>query len=86
VLDQTISRARFNVGVRRLDRAGLDRAIERLLLPSGAPGAMPPPEARQLDAEAREKLIAYLRAAPAELDADGRLERAAQLGMLGGGR
>jgi hypothetical protein len=85
VLDQTISRARFSVSVSRLDRAGLDRAIQRISLPRAAPGVMPPPEARQLGDDVREKLITYLRGDPANLDSDGRLENAAQLGMTGGG-
>ena len=38
-LDQTISRARFNVRVASLDRRALDTAIERLRRPSGASGA-----------------------------------------------
>ena len=84
VLDQDLSRARFSVAVARLDRAELDLAIERISLPRDAPGAMPPPEARQLDPGVREPLIEYLRRDPGELD-DPILERAAQLGMAGGG-
>jgi hypothetical protein len=79
VLDQTLTRARFNIAVSRLDRTALDLAIERIQLPRTAPGAMPPPEARQLDPESRERLIDYLRqAVPAR---DEVLERAAKLGM-----
>ena len=33
VLDQTISRARFNIDLARLDRAAIERAIERIELP-----------------------------------------------------
>jgi mono/diheme cytochrome c family protein len=83
-LDQTISRARFNVSVSRMERSELDAAIERIELPYGAEGAMPPREVRQLDPSARERLIEYLRKDPAELDADGSLETASQLGMTGG--
>lgn len=83
-LDQTITRARFNIRVSSLDRERLDTAIERLRLPPTAAGAMPPPSARQLDPGARERLIDYLRAEPSALDADGVLDRAASLGMLGG--
>jgi hypothetical protein len=85
VLDATISRAWFNIGVAGLDRAALDEAIERLKRPPSAAGAMPPPEARQLDPDARDALIAYLRGDPAALDRDGVLARAAELGMTGGG-
>jgi hypothetical protein len=79
VLDQTLTRARFNIAVSRLDRTALDLAIERIQLPRTAPGAMPPPEARQLDPESRERLIDYLtQDVPAR---DEVLERAAKLGM-----
>jgi hypothetical protein len=44
----SISRARFNIDVSRLDRAVLDLAIDRIQLPRDAPGAMPPPEAREI--------------------------------------
>jgi hypothetical protein len=84
VLDQTISRARFNISVTRMDRNELDAAIERIGRPYGAEGAMPPREFRQLDPSARERLIEYLRKDPTELDADGRLETASRLGMMGG--
>jgi mono/diheme cytochrome c family protein len=85
VLDQSISRARFNVSVSRLDRRELDYAIERIRLPSTAAGAMPPAEARQLDPAVRDALIEYLEQDPSALDPDGRLDRAAKLGMTGGG-
>ena len=84
VLDQSISRARFNVAVSRLDRTLLDRAIDRISLPRDEPGAMPPPEARQLAPGVREALIEWLRQDPRELD-EPMLEHAAQLGMAGGG-
>jgi hypothetical protein len=85
VLDQSISRARFNVSVSRLDRRELDYAIERIRLPSTAAGAMPPAEARQLEPTVRDTLIEYLEQDPSALDRDGRLDRAAKLGMTGGG-
>jgi hypothetical protein len=84
VLDQTISRARFNVSVSRMDRIELDAAIDRIERPYGAEGAMPPREFRQLDPGARERLIEYLRSDPSELDPDGRLDTASRLGMTGG--
>jgi hypothetical protein len=82
VLDQSLSRAKFNIDVSRMDRAELDRAIQRMRRPRSAPGAMPPPEARQLHPAALERLIDYLRE-PQE--ADPRLESAARIGMAGGG-
>jgi hypothetical protein len=85
VLDQSISRARFNISVSRLDRRELDRAIERLERPVGSDGAMPPREVRQLDPSARDRLIEYLQQAETELDPERRLDRVAQLGMTGGG-
>ena len=83
VLDQSLSRARFSVDLARLDRAQLDLAIARIELRPGAAGAMPPPEARQLDPGARPRLLEFLRAdsRPAEVDAE--LKRAAELGMRG---
>jgi hypothetical protein len=84
VLDQSISRARFSIDLSRLDRSELDLAIERIQRPRAAPGAMPPPEARQLDAETRERLLAYLRQDLREADVDPLLQRAAELGMSGG--
>jgi cytochrome c553 len=83
-LDQTVSRARFNVRVSSLDRAELDRAIDRLKRPTTSAGAMPPADARQLDPAARDRLIEYLRGDPSSLDPDGVLRHAARLGMIGG--
>jgi hypothetical protein len=80
VLDQAISRARFNIDVSRLDQHALELAIERIQLPRTAAGAMPPPEARQLDDDGRDAVIAYLRGQPGE---DPLLQRAARLGMTG---
>ena len=85
VLDQSISRARFSIALGRLPRSEIDLAIERIERPGDAPGVMPPPEARQLAPEAKQRLLEYLRG---ELDAgaiDPMLERAAALGMTGGG-
>jgi hypothetical protein len=86
VLDQTLSRARFNIAVARMDRAELNTAIERIGRDRTAPGVMPPPEARQLDEDVRTRLIEYLRRDSRPSDADALLERAARLGMTGGGR
>lgn len=84
VLDQSLSRARFNIDLSRLDREELDRAIERIELPATAAGAMPPSEFRELTPEQRARVIAYLKREPAE--ADESLKRAAELGMAGGAR
>jgi hypothetical protein len=84
VLDQTLSRARFSVALGRMDRAELDRAIERIELAPGTPGVMPPPEGRQLDADGRARLLTYLRDGTRSADDDARLEHAAVVGMTGG--
>jgi hypothetical protein len=84
VLDQTISRARFNVDLSRLDRSEIEAAVERIEQPRNAPGAMPPPEARQLDPGARERLIEYLRTDPAASKPNEQLIHAATFGMTGG--
>jgi cytochrome c553 len=86
VLDQSISRARFNVAVSRLERAELERAIERIQRQPSEPGAMPPPDARQLDASAQARLLEYLRQDSRSADDDAKLEHAATLGMAGGAR
>jgi hypothetical protein len=84
VLDQNISRARFTIALSRLDRAELDVAIERIQRPRNAPGAMPPPEFRQLESGVRDRLLEYLQRDLPSIDLDPRLEQAAQRGMLGG--
>lgn len=85
VLDPSISRARFNIALSRMSGAARSLAIARLALPTDAPGAMPPPDARQLDAEARERLMIYLRDDARPPEDDALLEHAAQAGMMGGG-
>lgn len=84
VLDQTISRARFNIELARMSREELDRAVARIELPSHAPGAMPPPEGRQLDAAGRAALLAYLRVNQRSAEDDAMLSHAARIGMTGG--
>lgn len=82
VLDQTLSRARFNIAVGKLAPSELAVAIGRLELARKAPGAMPPPGRRQLDDAARTRLIDYLRQRmSASSEDDELLDRAAQLGM-----
>lgn len=83
VLDQSISRARFNIDLSRMERAELEIAIERLSLSRNETGVMPPPMARELDEAARERLIAYLRRNERSSEDDALLERAARLGMAG---
>jgi hypothetical protein len=85
VLDQGISRARFTIALARLSRAEIDLAIDRIERPQNVPGAMPPREARQLAPEARQRLLEYLRGDLDTDEIDPMLERAAELGMSGGG-
>ncbi len=84
VLDQSLTRARFSIDIARMDRAELDLAIARIERERDAPGAMPPPEARQLDPAALKRVVDYLRRDHDPSDIDPRLERAAELGMAGG--
>jgi hypothetical protein len=60
-LDQTVSRARFDVDLDKLSRAEKDRAIERLLLPDDDPLRMPPARLRTLSDEAKDRLIDLLK-------------------------
>jgi hypothetical protein len=86
VLDQTISRARFNVAVSRLDHAELEIALDRLTLPDGDPRKMPPAESRQLDSVGRDRLVDYLTRAEFPAPDQAMLTRAAMLGMVGNSR
>jgi hypothetical protein len=81
VLDQSISRARFNVALSRMSRSELDLAIERIQQPPAAAGVMPPAESRQLTDAVRARLIAYLRQTTRPAQDDALLEQAAALGM-----
>jgi hypothetical protein len=81
VLDQSISRARFNIDLGRLDRAALDRAIERIELPLDDPRRMPPREFRQVDPDGLAPLVEYLRGDLRSEQDDALLRRAAELGM-----
>jgi hypothetical protein len=81
VLDQSLSRARFNIDLAHLERAELDAAIDRLRLPRGVAGSMPPPGRRQVDPGALPALLDYLKANQRSSDDDALLQRAAQLGM-----
>jgi hypothetical protein len=81
VLDQSLSRARFNIALGRVESAERAIAIARLAAIRGGPGAMPPRGARQLDAGAFARLTDYLRRDTRSAADDALLERAAQLGM-----
>lgn len=86
VLNQTISRARFNVALSRLDARARAVAVERLTRPPSDPGVMPPAGARALPPAVRARLIAYLRSNVRPAEDDALLDHAAELGMMGGGR
>ena len=60
-LDPTLSRARFRADLQGMNREEKDRAIERLLLDPDDPLAMPPPRARTLTQQARDRAIQALR-------------------------
>jgi hypothetical protein len=81
VLDQTLTRAHFNIDLSRMSLSEREQAISRIERPSDSMGAMPPPETRQLDAEARDALIVYLRLDTRPPQDDALLTRAAKLGM-----
>jgi hypothetical protein len=81
VLDQSISRARFNVALSRMSRAELELAIERIQQPLAATGVMPPPGSRELTDAVRARLVEYLRQAARPAEDDALLEQAAVLGM-----
>jgi cytochrome c553 len=84
VLDQSISRARFNVGVSRLSRQELDVALERLNLSADSAGVMPPREARQLTPTVKKRLVEYLRRGEFPEADVAFLDHAATHGMTGG--
>jgi mono/diheme cytochrome c family protein len=82
ILDQTISRARFNVALARMSRAELDLAITRIETPAGQAGAMPPAGTRQLDPESKKRLLSYLKQQQRPAGEDAQLENVAKLGMV----
>jgi hypothetical protein len=59
-LDQTLSRARFNVDLSKMSRVEKDRAIARIELPLDHGGVMPPARFRHLSDEAKAQLIELL--------------------------
>ena len=85
-LDQSLSRARFNIDVSRLSDEELALAVERIERDRGELGAMPPSEARQLHPHARARLLEFLRDPQRTQQQDPTLVHAAEMGMLGGAR
>lgn len=60
-LDQTLSRARFNVNLDGLSQDERDLAAARIMLPPDDPSVMPPVRVRSLSDEAKQNLVDYLR-------------------------
>jgi len=81
VLDQTITRARFNIALSKQSRDEIQHAIARIKLPRDAPGAMPPRGQRQIDPQSLEALIDYLQSSEREPADDTLLDTASELGM-----
>jgi cytochrome c553 len=81
VLDQSLSRARFNVALSRMSRDELELAIERIQRMPNELGVMPPVESRQLTDAVRARLIEYLRLSARSAEDDALLDQAAALGM-----
>jgi hypothetical protein len=86
VLDQSISRARFNVALGRMSRAELDLAVSRMLLERDDAAVMPPPGRRQIAPEKVQELVGYLESSERSADDAELLEHAAQAGMAGGAK
>jgi hypothetical protein len=81
VLDQTVSRARFNISLARMSRSELDLAITRISLPAESEEVMPPKGTRQLDPAGKLRLLEYLRQSERAAADDVMLESAAKNGM-----
>lgn len=81
VLDQSISRARFNIDIARMSPAEVNAAVLRITLDPSADGRMPPRGARQLDDPSRQRLVEYLQSNVRTAEDDTRLAHAAQAGM-----
>jgi hypothetical protein len=86
VLDQTISRARFNIALARMDQSERDLAIARITAEPSSEGVMPPRGRRQIAAEKVQELIEYLKRADRGEDDDTLLNTAARAGMAGGAK
>jgi hypothetical protein len=52
----------FDIDLSRLEPAEIEFAAERVERAQDKPGVMPPPEARQLTAAARDRLLNHFRA------------------------
>jgi mono/diheme cytochrome c family protein len=61
-LDQSISRAKFDIDLSKMDKVAIDTAIARIMLPANDPKRMPPHRFRDLTEEQKETLINHLRA------------------------
>jgi mono/diheme cytochrome c family protein len=83
VLDQTISRARFNVALGRMSREEIDLAIARLEAPANSSLRMPPAGRRQIEPEDMARLITYLKSTERSAEDDTLLDNVAKLGMAG---
>jgi hypothetical protein len=83
VLDQSVSRARFNIALATMDSAEIAQAITRLNLDRSAPLAMPPLGARELGSDERSRLLHYLSDGQFPESDAALLARAAALGMAG---
>jgi len=81
VLDQSITRARFNIDLADMNSMALALAIERMELPLEDPKHMPPKEFRQVAPEATAPLIRYLSEGQRSAEDDALLRRAAEMGM-----
>jgi hypothetical protein len=60
-LDQTLSRARFNVSLKGISQDERDLAASRIMLAPDDPSVMPPARFRSLSDEAKQNLVDYLR-------------------------
>ncbi len=81
VLDQSISRARFNIALSRMSREQLDAAAARIERAPDSAGVMPPIGTRQLDPEGKKRLVEYLKRNERSADDDALLDSAARFGM-----
>jgi hypothetical protein len=81
VLDQGISRARFNIALPRMSREELDLAIARITAAPSSEEVMPPKGMRQLDPAAKLRLLDYLMRRARDAQDDTLLENAARMGM-----
>jgi uncharacterized membrane protein len=60
-LDQTISRAKFDVNLSRMTKEEIDVAVARIKLPENDPKRMPPARFRDLTSGEQQMLIDYMR-------------------------